>query len=74
MSCYGKDKSNEMPHGMGNFLAGFVRVLMKVCWRLKIENLENVRIFKGRCGLVVVSNHTSYLDVATIYCSIRLEQ
>ena len=39
-----------------------------------MDGRENLRAFKDRCGAVVVSNHTSFLDVVLMYMAARPSQ
>ena len=43
-------------------------------FRLGHKNRENLRMFQGKTGVVVISNHTSFLDVFCQYLCIRLKQ
>ena len=49
-------------------LIGFV---FKVLFRYRVDGRENLRAFKDCCGAVVVSNHTSFLDVVLMYVAAR---
>lgn len=71
----GNDSSDEIPHGVALLLSGVVGAFCKVAFRLKIENQEAIRAFKGKTrGAVVVSPHVSYMDVAVMFLSARPEQ
>lgn len=72
-SCYGKDKSNEMPHLWGNIIWG-LKFIPKIIWRLNTKDIENIKDLKEKTGFVLVSNHTSFLDVFCIYVCVRLKQ
>lgn len=63
-----------MPHAGGNLVACIVGFLLRIIYRMKIINLHKLRAFDGKTGLVLVSNHASYLDVVCIYCSSRFKQ
>lgn len=43
-------------------------------FRLNHKNRETLRAFQGKTGVVVISNHTSFLDVFCQYLCIRLKQ
>ncbi len=71
MSLGGESRENEIPHVVGNLCFGFVAFILKICFRYRIDGRENLQAFKGRSGVVVVCNHTSYLDTAFVYVSAR---
>ena len=48
--------------------------MFKICFRYRIDGRENLRAFKDKCGAVVVSNHTSFLDVVLMYMGARPSQ
>ena len=73
-SLGGEDTSNELTHWGGNLCYVVVGAICKVCWRYKVINRQNLRDFKGKCGVLVASNHTSYLDVVLMYCASRPSQ
>ena len=73
-SLGGEDTSNELTHWGGNLCYVVVAAICKVCWRYKVINRQNLRDFKGKCGVLVASNHTSYLDVVLMYCASRPSQ
>jgi len=73
-SLGGEDTSNELTHWGGNLCYVVVGAICKVCWRYKVINRKNLRDFKGKCGVLVASNHTSYLDVVLMYCASRPSQ
>ena len=73
-SLGGEDTSNELTHWGGNLCYAVVAAICKVCWRYKVINRQNLRDFKGKCGVLVASNHTSYLDVVLMYCASRPSQ
>lgn len=43
-------------------------------FRLNSQGKQSLRQLKGKTGVVVISNHTSYLDVVCQYLCIRLKQ
>lgn len=73
-SLGGEDTSNELTHWGGNLCYAVVAAICKVCWRYKVINRQNLRAFQGKCGVLVVCNHTSYLDVVLMYCAARPKQ
>ena len=73
-SCDGKDTQNQNPRWIGNVLATVIMFAFKIAYRYKVENVGMLRAFKSKRGCVVVSNHTSFLDVMFIYISSRLSQ
>lgn len=74
MSLGGTDSSKEIPHWAGNLIYGFLFVLLKICFRYRVDGLENLRGFKGKRGVVVVCNHTSFLDTVFLYMTARPKQ
>lgn len=74
MSLGGSSKAEEVPHWSGNLLYGFLFVVFKICFRYQVRGLENLRGFYKRGGVVVVCNHTSFLDTVFMYLSARPKQ
>ena len=72
--CDGKDAHNQNPRWIGNVLAAVIIFIFKIAYRYKVEHIEMLRAFKDKRGCVVVSNHTSFLDVMFIYISSRFSQ
>jgi len=58
----------------GNILYVLVAFLCKLICRYRVIGRERLRAFRGKGGVVLVSNHTSFLDVAFLYCAIRPSQ
>lgn len=73
-SCMGKDKTNEMPHLWGNIIYFVLYPLGKLLWRIKVKNIDRLRAFKGKSGVLLISNHTSYIETYLMYCCVRLKQ
>ena len=73
-SLGGLSCEHEVPHWCGNIIYVFVAFILKVCFRYRVENLEAIRAFKGKSGVVLASNHTSFLDVAFLWCAVRTPQ
>lgn len=74
MSLGGASKEHEVTHWVGNIIYGVVNTILKVAFRYTVTNRETLRKFKDKSGVVLVANHTSYLDVAFIWCSVRPSQ
>lgn len=55
--------------GPAYVIVGTVSGLCKVLYRYEVVNRESLDILAQRGGVVVVSNHTSYLDVVFMYLS-----
>lgn len=70
----GTSRENEIPHWFGNLAFVVVGLFMKVCFRYRVDGRENLRGFKGKSGVVVVSNHTSFFDVVVMYLAARPKQ
>ncbi len=51
-----------------------VASVLKLFFRYRVDNRETLRAFKGKQGVVVVCNHTSFFDVAFLWCSVRPSQ
>lgn len=73
-SLGGVSRENEITHWCGNIIFVVVAAILKVFFRYQVENREVLHSFKGKTGVVVASNHTSYLDVAFLWCAIRPQQ
>jgi len=76
------EKCFDMPFGgtspdkhLSKFIAHipvFVMWLVcKVCFRFHVDNRESLYKLAAESGVVVVCNHTSYLDVVLMYLSVR---
>ena len=74
MPLGGTSKEKQIPHWAGNIIWGFLAFVFKICFRFRVDNRESLRGFKGRSGVVVVANHTSFLDVAFMYLAARPSQ
>lgn len=62
------------PRWFGNLAWVVILVIFKVCFRLHVDGRENLRAFKDAGGVVVIGNHTSFLDVVCMYVSARPSQ
>lgn len=74
MPLGGTSEGKQMPHWLGNILWVFLGAVFKVCFRYRVDNREALRGFAGEAGVVVVGNHTSFLDVVFMYLSARPSQ
>lgn len=70
----GTSDEKQAPHWSGNLIWGFLAFVFKICFRYQVEHRERIRAFAGKSGLVVVANHTSFLDVAFMYLVTRPTQ
>ena len=50
-------------------IVGAVAGICKVLYRYDVRNFQSLDVLAQRGGVVVVSNHTSYLDVVFMYLS-----
>ena len=67
----GEKHFNRAPaHVIVDVVAGICKVL----WRYKVVGIEKLDALAAKSGVVVVSNHTSYLDVVFMYLSMRGHQ
>ena len=64
----------HVPHVTGNIMYGLLGTVAKICFRYKVHGLENLRGFAGKSGVLIMGNHTSYLDPAFGYFAGRSEQ
>lgn len=69
-----EDGGKHITHWMGDLGWIVVGGLFKLLFRMRVDGRENLRAFKDVSGVVVVCNHTSYLDVACMYISARPSQ
>lgn len=74
MPLGGVSSEKQVPHWAGNIIYGFLFVVFKICFRYKVDNIETLRAFNKRSGVVVVCNHTSFLDTVFMYLSARPKQ
>ncbi len=74
MPLGGVSDEKQVPHWAGNAIYGFLAVVFKVCFRYRIDKRENLRGFKDKSGVLIVSNHTSFLDVVFMYLAARPSQ
>ena len=62
-----KHISKAFPH----VVLAIVRCICKVLWRYRVDNKESLLSTAEDSGVLVVCNHTSFLDVVFLYCSMR---
>lgn len=74
MPLDGTGEGKRIPHWFGNAAYVVIGFLCKILFRYRVDGRENLRPFKGKSGLVIVSNHTSFLDVVFMYLSVRTPQ
>lgn len=68
MSFDGNDRSNRASHVVGNVVAAIVLALMKIIFRFTVKNRDILLQFNGKkTGAVVLSPHTSYIDVVMMF-------
>ncbi len=70
----GISEEKEVPHWFGNIAYVIVGAIFKLCFRYKVTDRENLRAFKGQSGVLLIANHTSFLDVAFMYLAARPSQ
>lgn len=73
LKCNSDKGEKHITHWMANILYGVFLFLLKLLFRLRVDGREKLRAFQGQ-GLVVVSNHTSFLDVICLWVSARRPQ
>ena len=74
MPLGGTSDEKRVPHWAGNLIWGFLAFVFKICFRYRVDHRESLRGFKDKTGVVVVGNHTSFLDVAFMYLAGRPSQ
>lgn len=70
----GTSPERQVPHWAGNIIYGFLAAVFKLCFRYRVDGRENLRGFKDVSGVLLVANHTSFLDVAFMYLAARPSQ
>ena len=73
-SVGGTSRENEIPHWLGNLLTALVAFAFKIAFRYEVKGREKLRGFYQKSGVVIVSNHTSFLDVMFMFISARPKQ
>lgn len=61
----------HIPRGFAMIIVGIVRGLAKCLFRYSADNRQSLLNLAGKTGVVVISNHTSFLDVVFVYLSIK---
>lgn len=74
MPLGGTAEGKSVPHWLGNILWVFLGAVFKLCFRYRVDNRQALRGFAGESGVVVIGNHTSFLDVVFMYLSARPSQ
>ena len=64
-----KTGEKRFSRGPAYVIVGTVAGICKVLYRYNVKNYESLDVLARRGGVVVVSNHTSYLDVVFMYLS-----
>lgn len=70
----GTSNKKQIPHWFGNLAYVVIGFLCKILFRYSVQGRENLRAFKDVSGVVVVCNHTSFLDVVFMYLAARPSQ
>ena len=63
------DGTKRYNRGPACVIVGTVAGICKVLYRYKVEGVEKLYDLASKSGVVVISNHTSYLDVVFMYVS-----
>ena len=72
---FGKvEGQRHIPHWLANICYVVVGGAMKVVSRYSVVNRKAVRDFAGKGGVVIVSNHLSYLDPVFLWLALRPSQ
>ena len=67
-------EQEHVPRWLGTVLYGVFQGTTKLLFRYSVEHIERLRAFKNKSGVVLISNHTSYLDVVFLYCTCHPDQ
>jgi 1-acyl-sn-glycerol-3-phosphate acyltransferase len=70
----GNSQGKQVPHWLGNIIYVIAAFICKIITRYHVHGRQRLRDFRGKSGVVVVSNHTSFLDVAFLWCAVRPSQ
>lgn len=73
-SVYGKNREHEITHWFGNIAYVIAGLICKIICRYRVRGRQNLRALKGKSGAVVIANHTSFTDVAFLFCAVRPSQ
>ena len=74
MPLDGTSEEKKIPHWFGNLAWVVIGGVFKLLFRYRIDGRENLRAFKGVSGVLLVANHTSFLDVVFMYLACRPSQ
>lgn len=74
MPLGGTSEEKQIPHWFGNFCYIFLGFLFKICFRYTVTGRESLRAFDKKQGVVLVCNHTSFLDTVFLFLSARPSQ
>ena len=74
MPLGGTSTEKQIPHWFGNIVWVVVAFVFKICFRYRVDGRENLRAFNKKSGVLLVANHTSFLDVACMYIACRPSQ
>ncbi len=70
----GDAEGKRAPRWFGNLAWVVLGGLTKVLFRYHVDGRENLRAFEGKSGVLLVANHTSFLDVVFMYLACRPNQ
>lgn len=71
MPLGGTSDEPHIPHLAPTIIVGTLSFICKVLFRYRVDNRESIAALAGKTGVVVVCNHTSFLDVLFMYFSVR---
>lgn len=74
MPLGGTSTEKQIPHWFGNIAWMILAFVFKICFRYEVRGREKLRAFDGESGVLLVANHTSFLDVAFMYLVTRPKQ
>ena len=67
----GTSPEKHVSHIVAHIIVGFVGFVFKILFRYRVDNRESLDAFADKSGVVIIANHTSFLDVVFIYLSVR---
>lgn len=73
MPFAGASNEKHISRVFARIIVAIVGFVFKILWRFSVTNRESLNTFKDKSGVVVVCNHTSYLDTVFLYLSVRPE-
>lgn len=74
MPLAGNGDEKHIPHWFGNIVFWILSPILKILFRYRVDGRASLRGFKGKSGVVVICNHTSFLDVCFMYFAARWQQ